>query len=139
MTNIINNNQMTNVLLDALHAANLAGCEGTDYSELPSKYNAQNHLYGHLSNALKLIAPEIHTAYIETGDRQYAPKSYCEYQEGDLIWALYQGEDGCDKLEGEVTSTAFYAEYQKIQVLIYDNGSEEVVWAADVEPRHTAQ
>ena len=61
----------------------------------------------------------------------------CKYQEGDLIWALYQGEDGCDKLEGEVTSTALYAEHQKIQIHIYDNGSAEVVWAADVEPRHT--
>ena len=58
-----------------------------------------------------------------------------EYQEGDLIWALYQGEDGCDKLEGEVT--ALYPDHQKIQVHIYDNGSAEVVWADDVEPRHS--
>ena len=61
---------ITNIL-DLLHAANCASCEDTEYASLSYDYQAQNHLFGHLADALRLIAPDIYAAYIDTGEPDY--------------------------------------------------------------------
>jgi len=64
----MNNDQLIATILKALHAANCAACECTDYEGLDYRYGDQKHLFGHLSAALKLIAPDTHAAYIDSGD-----------------------------------------------------------------------
>ena len=70
--NDMNKEKLITNMLDLLHAANCAGCEDTEYAELSGEYNSQTHLFGHLSDALKLIAPDIYAAYIDTGNPDYA-------------------------------------------------------------------
>ena len=78
MTNIIDNNQLTNVLMDALHACNLAG--SMTYDDMDKEIRANNinpkfqvEVTNILCAALRIVNPELLEVYIETGDRQYAP------------------------------------------------------------------
>jgi len=59
---------MTALLMEALNAANLAGTQDTVGELLPYDWNRQDSLYGHLSEALSLVDPEIHSNYVERGD-----------------------------------------------------------------------
>ena len=59
---------MTALLMEALNAANLAGTQDTVGESLPYAWNGQDSLYGHLSDALSLVDPEIHSNYVERGD-----------------------------------------------------------------------
>jgi len=78
MTNIANNNQLTNALMDALHACNLAGSMTYDDTGKEIRANIINPEFqvkvtNILCDALRIVNPELLEAYIETGDRQYAP------------------------------------------------------------------
>jgi len=97
-------------MLKLLHAANCAGCEDTDYSELSDEYNSQAHLFGHLADALKLIAPDIYAAYIDTGEPDYVcsvatarhfPNDHWLYVEAAERQAAELFERGSDKWAAE--------------------------------------
>jgi hypothetical protein len=78
MTDITNDNQLTNALMDALHACNLAGTFTYDRPSWETikanEINPEFHTNVHdiLCDALRIVNPELLEAYIETGDRQYA-------------------------------------------------------------------
>ena len=78
MTDIANDNQLTNALMDALHACNLAGSFTYDRPSWETiKANDINPEFqvkvtNILCDALRIVNPELLAAYIETGDRQYA-------------------------------------------------------------------
>jgi hypothetical protein len=61
--------KIVNDLFNALHQANLADCNDVDYAnDLDDISSCQDNLYGHISEALKLLEPEMYWQYCETGD-----------------------------------------------------------------------
>tara|TARA_R110000822_G_scaffold43512_2_gene117357 strand:- start:1718 stop:1948 length:231 start_codon:yes stop_codon:yes gene_type:complete len=62
--------KIVNDLLNALHEANLADCTDGGYTnDLPTVSTSQDNLFGHISEAIKLLEPELYWEYCETGDR----------------------------------------------------------------------